>query len=239
MNDHLERVSSCLSEGFRESLKAQKQSATMSTPSWATNLADLVQEALAAGGPARLAQALIEAISLVAERTDQVSLSVTGPGWLGGGVPAVERVFAELLSGAQQEAMLTAYSITSGSDRVWAAFEQALATGIRATVVVDRLSEQHQNTQSLLHRLATTYPHSFFLYDFVEKEGNTGLHAKVLVVDRRVALVGSANLSLRGMVTAHEMATIVRGPTVDRIAQRLDALICSTFVSRIPGGALR
>jgi cardiolipin synthase len=236
MSDQLERLSSCLAEAFRESIRAQKTSAAAASPVWAAGLADLVQEALAARGSTGLAQALREAISLVAERVDNVSLAVTGAGWLGGGVPAVERVLAELVGSAQQEIMLTAYSITPGSDRIWLEFHRALATGIRVVVVIDRLGEQHEDTRSMLHRLVQTYPDAFSLYDFAGEDEGTGLHAKVLVVDRRVALVGSANLSLRGMVTAHEMATIVRGPTADRIAQRLDALTGSSLVERVRGG---
>lgn len=235
MSDQLERLSSCLAEGFRESLRAQKVSAAVASPGWAAGLAELIQGAIAARGPAGLAKALREAVSLAAERVDHVSLAVTGPGWLGGGVPAVERVLAELVASAQHEIMLTAYSITPGSDRIWTQFEQALATGIRVALVIDRFSEQREDTRSLVQALVQRFPDAFSLYDFTGQDERTGLHAKVLVVDRRVALVGSANLSLRGMVTAHEMATIVRGPTADRISQRLDALIASPYVKRVFG----
>lgn len=237
MSDQLERLSSCLAEGFRESLRSQKASAAVTSPNWAAGLAGLIQKAIIARGPAGLVQALKEAVSLAAERVDHVSLAVTGPGWLGGGVPAVERMLADLVASAQQEIMLTAYSVTSGSDRIWTEFEQALATGIRVALVIDRLDQQHKDTRSLLFGLARRFPDAFALYDFTGQDERTGLHAKVLVVDRHVALVGSANLSLRGMVTAHEMATIVRGPTADRIAQRLDALISSPYVTRISGRA--
>jgi cardiolipin synthase len=233
VSDQIERLSSCLSEGFRESLRAQKTATAAAAPAWAAGLADLVQAALAAGGATGLAQALREAVALAAERVDQVSIAVTGPGWLGGGVPAAERVLAELIASAQQEIMLTAYSITPGSDRIWVEFDQALASGIRVAVVIDRLDKQHVDTRSLLHRLVRTYRGAFSLYDFAGDDVITGLHAKVIVVDRRVALVGSANLSLRGMVTAHEMATIVRGPTANCIAQRLDVLIGSSLVTRV------
>lgn len=233
MSDQIERLSGCLVEGFRESLRAQKTSTAAASPEWAARVAELVQEAIAARGPAGLAEALREAISLAAERVDQVSLAVTGPGWLGGGMPAVERVLAELVASAQQEVMLTAYSITAGSDRIWVELERALATGIRVVVVVDRLEEQCADARALLERLLWTYSKALSLYNFAGEDSTTGLHAKVLVVDRKVALVGSANLSHRGMVTAHEMATIIRGPTADRIAARVDALICSPHAIRV------
>jgi cardiolipin synthase len=58
----------------------------------------------------------------------------------------------------------------------------------------------------------------------------TDLHAKVLVVDRSIALVGSANLSFHGMVSNHEMALVVRGPTAEVIAERFDMLARSAAV---------
>jgi len=233
MSDQIERISRCLVEGFRESLRGVRISTTASSPDWAAGLAKLIQQAIDAGGPVALTQALREAVLLAAERVDQVSLAVTGPGWLGEGVPAVERVLAELVASAHQEILLTAYSITPGSDRLWVEFEQALSTGIRITLVIDRLNRQHEDTRLLLGRLVQMYPRAFSLYDFTDEDASTGLHAKTLVVDRRVALVGSANLSLRGMVTAHEMATIVRGPAAGSVAQRIDALILSPFVERV------
>lgn len=233
MSELIERLSSCLAEGFRESLRAQKTAGASALPRWAGSLGELIQTILSTRGSAGLAEALGEAIALTSDRVDQVSIAVTGPGWLGGGVPSVERILSELISGAQQEIMLTAYSVTAGSDRVWAELERALATGIRVTVIVDRLQEQHAETRALLERLLDAYPAAFSLFDFSGEDSTTGLHAKVLVVDRNAALVGSANLSHRGMVSAHEMATIIRGPTADRIAGRVDTLICSPHAVRI------
>lgn len=233
MSNQIERLSSFLAEGFRESLRAQKGAAVTASPQWAASLGELIEETLSTRGSAALAESVREAISLTAERVDQVSIAVTGSGWLGGGVPSVERVLSDLIAAARQEIMLTAYSVTTGADRVWVEMERAIATGIRVVVIVDRLQEQPADTRALLERLLHAYPDAFSLFDFARGDASTGLHAKVLVVDRKIALVGSANLSLRGMVTAHEMATIVRGPIADRVAQRIDALIGSPLVSRI------
>jgi len=53
------------------------------------------------------------------------------------------------------------------------------------------------------------------------------MHAKTLVTDRRVAVVGSASLTFHGMTMAHELAVIIDGPTADLIAERSDLLIRS------------
>jgi len=70
------------------------------------------------------------------------------------------------------------------------------------------------------------------VYDFRSDQSTEGLHAKAVVVDRRVALIGSANLSFRGMVGAHEMAVILRGPSAALVAGSIDRLILSGLVRR-------
>ncbi|MBI2570483.1 MAG: endonuclease [Candidatus Schekmanbacteria bacterium] len=152
---------------------------------------------------------------------------------MGGGAPALERTLSDLIAGARREILLTAYSVTPGSERIWEEIERALATGIRATIVVNRIAEQCDEARHLLDRLSRSSPETLALHDFRGEDDASGLHAKVLVVDRRSALVGSANLSHRGMVTAHEMAMVVSGPAADGIADRIDALVRSPLVSRV------
>jgi len=55
------------------------------------------------------------------------------------------------------------------------------------------------------------------------------LHAKVIVVDRKKALVGSANLSLRGLMNNHELGVVVEGPVAAEIARAIDMLMASPY----------
>jgi cardiolipin synthase len=178
-------------------------------------------------------EALAEALCWAAERMDQVSFAVTGASWLGGGIPSVERTLSELVASARREILLTAYFVTPGSERIWNELERALATGIRATVIVDRLARQGREARALFERLTRSYPATLSLYDFATDDDVSGLHAKLLIVDRQWALVGSANLSHRGMVTAHEMVVVIHGPTAESIASCVDALIRSPDTVRV------
>lgn len=224
---------SSIADGMRDSLRAPAEP-TLAVPEWALCVADLALAAHSGGGRERLASVFKSALDRAVEQIDEVSIVATGLEWLGGGVGAVERTAAELIAGAQREIVLTVYSITPGSERVWDEIERALVTGVRCTAVVDRLKEQHIEMQSLLARLAGEHPQTFRIYDFAGESVTEGLHAKVLVVDRRTALVGSANLSHRGMVSAHELAVVVRGPTGERIAEQVDRLLRSACVKRFP-----
>ena len=191
--------------------------------------------ALAAGGVSGICNGITQAINSISDGTDRLSLAVTGMGWLGVGVPAVERTLTELLSSAEQEILLTVYSMTPGTGRVWEAIEKALATGIRCTLVANRIDEQHPDIRSMLLGLADRYPEVLRIYNFIGADSRDALHAKLVIVDRKVSLVGSANLTFHGMVSAHELAIVVRGPTVDLIATRVDLLLQSRFVRKYPG----
>ncbi|HKA98506.1 MAG TPA: phospholipase D-like domain-containing protein, partial [Streptosporangiaceae bacterium] len=181
-------------------------------------LAQEIAAVLAARGEGGLRDEIDRALRELANRTDRVSLAVTGLGWLGEGVPAVERTLTELLASAEQEILLTAYSMTPGSGRVWDALETAISTGVHCTLVSHRLKEQHPDTRALLLGLRARFPGVFRLYTFAGTDERDVLHAKLVVIDRRVALVGSPNLTFHGMVAAHELAVVVRGPAADRIA---------------------
>jgi phosphatidylserine/phosphatidylglycerophosphate/cardiolipin synthase-like enzyme len=190
---------------------------------------------LATHGVAGICAGITQAVNELADKTDRVSLAVTGLGWLGAGVPAVERTLTDLLDAAEHEILLTVYSMTPGTGRVWDAIEKALATGIRCTLIANRLDEQHHDLRAMFLGLARRYPVTLRIYTFTGADDRDALHAKLVIVDRRVALVGSANLTFHGMVSAHELAIVVRGPTVDLIAGRVDLLLRSRLVQSYLG----
>jgi phosphatidylserine/phosphatidylglycerophosphate/cardiolipin synthase-like enzyme len=51
---------------------------------------------------------------------------------------------------------------------------------------------------------------TFDVIDFVGEDDNDHLHAKIVVADRRRALVGSANLTAHGLLLADELRATVR-----------------------------
>lgn len=184
-------------------------------------------------GDAGVARELDEALKDLLERMDTVQVAVTGVGWVGGGIPSVERTLLDCIGAATREILLTAYSITSGSNRVLEALEKALATGVKCVLLVNQLEEQPADVRAFLLKVAREYPAVAAVYDWPRANGAEGLHAKVVVVDRSVALVGSANLSARGLVTAHELAVVVRGPAADLIGSVVDRVVAGGTVRRL------
>ena len=155
---------------------------------------------------------------------NRVSLIVTGLGWLGGGVQAIENALLRLVDGAEHELALAVYAMSPGPERLWAAIERAVDGGIRSTIIIDRLDEQNPAMRDWIHRLRFRHADTLRLVDFRGEDSNDHLHAKIVVADRRTAIVGSANLTAHGLLLAHELALLVEGPAAEEIAGRLDLL---------------
>ena len=170
--------------------------------------------------------ALIETITGL----DRVSIAVTGLAWLGAGVPSVEQEMLALVRCAQREIGLCVYSITAGAAKLLEAIKEVAVQGVNVTIIVNALDQQPASVQTFLRSTARDLPGRWRILDFAPGAGQTDLHAKILLVDRSIALIGSANLSFHGMVTNHEMAIIIRGPTAEGIAVRFDMLARSASV---------
>jgi cardiolipin synthase len=98
-------------------------------------------------------------------------------------------------------------------------------------MVINRLEEQPADVVVRLRTLIRKYPH-FRLHDFkVEKWSD--LHAKVIIMDRQKAVVGSSNLSRRGLLTNYELALLVEGTAATSVASVVDRLLSSEHVACI------
>lgn len=153
----------------------------------------------------------------------KIQVVVSGLGWMGSGVGSIESAIEDLLKSAQHEILLTAYSIGK-ADHIFELIEAALARGVQVWMVVNRLSEQHNSIQRRLSDLPEKYQH-FHLYPFEPDDKRSDLHAKVLVVDRKRALVGSSNLSYNGLILNHELAVLIEGQDASAIGAAIDNLM--------------
>ena len=156
---------------------------------------------------------------------------VTGLSWMGTGIGSIESAIEGLFRETTDEVVLSVYAIGPSSDIIYGWLEGALARGIRITLVVDHLGEQPQSVVSRLEELTGKHLH-FRLYDFPGEE-DSALHAKVIVVDHRLALIGSSNMSRRGLLTNHELAIVVDGEAAAEAGRAMDALIASPHVRRV------
>lgn len=153
---------------------------------------------------------------------NEVKIVVTGTDWMGGGIGSVESTLAELFKKATNEIYISAFSIGNSSDVLFVWVEKALLRGIRIKIVINRLNEQPAEVVSKLTNLANEFPY-LSIFDFPASEG-VDLHAKIIVADHNRALVGSSNLSKRGIFTNYEMGILIDGPLAATVANKINKL---------------
>jgi phosphatidylserine/phosphatidylglycerophosphate/cardiolipin synthase-like enzyme len=184
--------------------------------------------------PQRLACVLRAALEDVSRRIDRVSLAVTGLGWLGSGVPAVQDQMISLVRSARREIALCTYAITTGARVLLAELGDVAAQGVDVTLIINGFQDQPSEIQAKLQEIGAASSGRLRLLDFKPASAQDQLHAKVMVVDRFAAQIGSANLSFHGMVSGHELAVVIRGPTAETIASRIDMLVGRTHRVTFP-----
>ena len=160
-----------------------------------------------------------------------IRVAVTGTTWMGSGIGSIESAIDELFRAASNEMMLSVYTIGTGADLVFRWLEGALARGVQVSLIINALGNQPPDVVKRLAQIEDNYRH-FYLYDFQGEIGSS-LHAKAIVADHRVALVGSSNMSRRGLLANHELALLVDGPAAAAAGRAMDALLKSPLVRRV------
>lgn len=121
-----------------------------------------------------------------------------------------------MIDSARNELLLTAYILSDFEliERI----HDALARGVRVRIIMN--SPKDQQFRDALERLRafeSQYPHMK-----ISGFNEAVMHAKVLVVDRKSALVSSANLTVSGMTRNYEMGFLVHD---EDIAQQVESIL--------------
>jgi cardiolipin synthase len=114
----------------------------------------------------------------------------------------------DLIASARRELLLVSYAAHS-DPRLNAALEQAAARGVEITLLLERTKDNpaYESWAIPFHDLTATR----LVWLQEERPAGATLHAKILVVDDDVVLVGSANLTTRAMETNLECGVLIRG----------------------------
>ena len=174
--------------------------------------------------PEEFANDLYQSLLLSSARTNRISLAVTGLAWLGAGVPSVQQEMMAIIGAARREITLCSYSITAGAAALFDELAVVASQGVLVTLIINNLRSQPSDIREKLRSRSPVSGQNLKLFDFSGPDLQQQLHAKVIVADRAVALVGSANMSFHGMVSNHELAVVLRGPVAEEIASRMDSL---------------
>ena len=149
----------------------------------------------------------------------RVSLVATLPG---GARPiaATRDVAREIVRGACRELLVVGFSITDAE--FCALLTKRGADGVRVTVVGDR---EARDVEALARGWPATAAPLTALRDVEPERGeHRRMHGKVIVADRRVALLGSANFSVGGLSGNIELGVRVEGGVAQEIHRAVEAL---------------
>lgn len=160
-----------------------------------------------------------------------VRVVVSGSAWMGSGLGSIESALYRLFEQANDEVTIVAYAVSSAAAMLFEQLETVLQRGIRVRLLVNRFALQPAGVQRKCHELQRSFSHLMQVYSFIPQSNEADLHAKIILVDRKYALVGSANLSLRGLMDNHELGVVIEGAGAADIARAIDQLLASSYVS--------
>jgi cardiolipin synthase A/B len=176
---------------------------------------DQLAARLVTGDPGYLAGLLAGAARATERARQHQSLSVvwTGPE---SGITTSRLTAAtiiDLIAEAEREILLISYA-TRTEPAISAALSAAAGRGVEITLLIERHADNpaYSSADTPFPDLGAIRLH----WPRGQQQPGAALHAKVIVVDDRVALVGSANLTSRAMETNLECGILIRGGTHPR-----------------------
>jgi phosphatidylserine/phosphatidylglycerophosphate/cardiolipin synthase-like enzyme len=107
----------------------------------------------------------------------------------------------------------------------------ALHRGVLVRIVVNRFADQNAEVQSLLLETRSAFSHCQ-LWSF-DGGQNVDLHSKLVCVDGAYAIIGSSNLSYRGLVTNYELGLMVTGPLAADLETKVLSLLSDPLARRL------
>ena len=147
---------------------------------------------------------------------------------IGGGVRGTGPVIKELIEEAEDEIHILAYAMTGEAVPIIHLLESGLDRGLGIVLVINKLDRQDKRVAAMLRSMNRRYGR-FTLGNFDDPDG-WDLHAKVLIQDRKAAVIGSANISWRGMEKNIEIGILVRDGSAWRLSSIIDDLAAGTRV---------
>ncbi len=158
---------------------------------------------------------------------------VSGSTWMGSGLGSVESALLRLFEQANEEVMIVAYAVSRGATLLFEQLSALLSRGVRVAIIINRFAGQPLDVQRTFQHLQRSFAPLLQLFSFDPENDQSDLHAKLIVVDRQQAMVGSANLSLRGLQANHELSVVVTGAAAAEIARAIDLLMRSPVASPV------
>ncbi|MFC6080439.1 DISARM system phospholipase D-like protein DrmC [Sphaerisporangium aureirubrum] len=164
----------------------------------------------------------------LAEEARRPSIVVSGPTSDAVAVRLTVSAVTEILRAARESLLVVSFA-AHGVDEIAQELAAAAERGVQIDLVLETGVEEggtlRGRSSAAAFRLLTGKA-TFWTWPPHNRPAGAALHAKLLAADEQIALLGSANLTARALLTNIEIGVILRDPdTVGRIVTHLRALM--------------
>lgn len=170
--------------------------------------------------------ALASVLAAWAGEAPQPSLAVTLPSWVSPGVPELPTtrdVLSRLIAAATTEVLIcTPYVDREGIGLLIEPLREATGRGVQVTVATHHLDDPQSPNARAGQALRAEAPAAVGVHLPSLRHNVDGVsepllvHAKLVIVDSRTALIGSANLTRAGLTGNVEVGMVVHGLAVEQ-----------------------
>lgn len=151
---------------------------------------------------------------------------VTGYHFTGERFRTVDAVIEEIIDAAQSTVHVLAYVISDAGVSLIDKLRKASSRGVKVILVLDDYPENPKWSSEIKQKIESLQQFDQIqVVNFASIEKQSKLHAKVVISDRERAVIGSANFSWGGMVQNHEVAVLIEGEEVWKLAKAIDRLV--------------
>ena len=171
-----------------------------------------------------LAAIIADAVKM--QDADKVSLVVTAPSSFSINARTTMNVVQSMISSAERNIMITGYSLSSYFSELVDTIIQKSQRGVFVKFFVNDIDKQPEFEKVL------RYKGRFLkVYNYRQNEDKmAALHAKVISVDQKQALITSANLSYHGQQGNIEIGTVVESK---QIAKQIEDIFTKLIFSKV------
>lgn len=162
-------------------------------------------------------------------------ISASGAGWSSGRAGDIRNMFFTTLKSenVQRSVQISTFSLGENNEEVnefFSLIEELLKSERNVDIIVndDKKGSCSNHAKITMRELKKRFSDRFSYHLFNSKsKTKLGkiLHAKLVVVDRKIALVGSANISKGALVSNYEIMLKISGDAVSSLSLMLDNLV--------------
>lgn len=153
----------------------------------------------------------------------RIEILSTHPDILKLGIRSIESSMLELINEARDELQIVSYAITVGANKILSAIDKALARGVKLTFVINSSDVPDNGIFDSLISLKNKHKYcNIYLFN---SGGKFDLHAKILVADRKLAIIGSSNLTSRGLIWNLEIGFLIEDKSVWKLSEVVDRIV--------------